>query len=235
MLAMMLATIGAPEAAGYIETARVVRSADGDALDAAVHAAAKNWEAAVAALERAFAAWHSEPWSEAQMVRRALDLASKVMLEAEDNALAERIYLAVREPFAVYALESSRITLAVAAASASGRDSAAKVQGILERLEPNPVWTKELLELRVKTYRATKHPLLAAALEDCRDLIKHEVPEFREGLRLAAAKPTTVSERIDPSPRSGVEAAMTSTAASARYEGPPPLSASAIAAEADGR
>jgi spermidine synthase len=199
MLALTLATIEAPEASRYIEAARAVRRADGDALDALAHARERNWESTVQAMERAFTAWHSEPWSENHMVQRTLDLASSVMIETQDTAIAERIYAAVREPFATYALEASRLTLAVAAASASVHDSVANVRGIMEKLEPNPIWTKSLLELRAKTYRVTKHPRLRQALGDYKELLKHEVPEFREGLKLVSEKPTASASQASVS------------------------------------
>lgn len=206
MLAQTLATLRAPDAARYIDAARAVRAADGHALDAMAHAAAKEWEPAAVALEKAFAAWHSEPWSENQMVQRTLDLAAMVLLEAQDTTLAKRIYVAVRDPFVVYTLEMSRITLALAAATASGRDSAGHVRGIIDQLEPQPLWTKDFLELRAKTYHVTQHPRLSAALRDLRDLLQSEAPEFREGLGLPAEKRVASDTSIDLAATEGAAA-----------------------------
>jgi hypothetical protein len=212
MLALALATIKSPEATRYIDAARALRRADGDALDAMVYAMARQSEPAVAALERAFAAWRSDPWSEVRTVQRTLNLASELIVAAKDAALAERIYVATREPFAAYALDTSRLTLAMAAAAASGPGSAAKVRGIMEKLEPNPIWTGELLDLRAKTYRATQHPRLAEALSDFRELLRRQVPKFDEPLKLTAEKAAAPAKPLHTRSKSGVNGAATPAA-----------------------
>src|SRR6185436_2179159 len=100
-------------------------------------------------LEHAFAAYQRDPWPSTMVMHRALDLA--VSLAENDPPFAARMHEALREPFSVRVLDSTRLLTALYAACQT--NDHARCAEAWRPIEPWTPWEDQSLAARRDGYR----------------------------------------------------------------------------------
>jgi hypothetical protein len=143
----------------------------------------------VGLLEKVFENWRVDPWVDENLLQRTLELVAFVSASARDAALSERLYQALREPLAVHMQEFQRMKTLLVLAEQTGPKATAHLTEVLDQIGVHPMWTRQDLITRVKTYRATNHAQLAQAEADLMDFLDSDPAGFRKGLAVPPQTP----------------------------------------------
>ncbi|MEA2490118.1 MAG: spermidine synthase, partial [Acidobacteriota bacterium] len=130
-------------------------------------------EETAVALEHAFVAARSDPWSNREGMLRALVIAGEVAVA--HPPLAARLHAALAKPFAAGLVNDARqlALLQVATQLTPGRCNA-QVVAALQPFEHGVPWNRAFLRNRLTCYEQLGHPRAAAARKDYEQLMKHE-------------------------------------------------------------
>lgn len=161
LLALGYADQGSDKARELTARLRSFQPIEADAIEAYLVRKRGDSRESADLLERVFVRLRSSPWGLSHAVE--LCFSTAVAVAEADPAQAPRLYAALREPFAVYAYEETRLSAALAVARSVGP------QALLEAVlayEPHVPWTKDFLTLRLRIYEASRHPLGGRARED---------------------------------------------------------------------
>jgi hypothetical protein len=167
MVAESFAAASDPRAPGYIETLRAMEPVEAEALTAVYSNRTNNPAAAVDHLIEALRLYRVHPWANRSLIERAFDDVGGKL----DSAASARVYEALNEPFAVRALDITRLEVRSAIALRPGFERLC-VQG-LAPLEPNVPWEEVLLRGRDDCYSRITNPLSAAAHADLERFLKN--------------------------------------------------------------
>jgi hypothetical protein len=181
MVADIQATAGSPEAVSTIERLREFHAGEAEIMLAELRFAQRDYDGAAAALERAFATFHRDPWALPRFAQKGIERAQE--LGASNPAIARRMIEALREPFAVKVADHRRL-MAVALLT-SHVDFKTLCADALAAFEPNVPWAGDFLALRRDCYAETGSARLAAATRDLNEYLS------MEGLPLNAGVPST--------------------------------------------
>jgi spermidine synthase len=130
------------------------------------------------ALEAAFRAYRTDPWPLPALMTHALKLPIEVA--AKDPKLGERLYQALRPPFAVSMLNGIRMnTVMELAIRIDFRRLCAEA---LAPFEPHPTWKRDFLAGRLQCYELTSDPRAARARRDLARFAAAEPLPFASGL-----------------------------------------------------
>jgi spermidine synthase len=162
LVAEVRADAGEEEALRYIEALRAYQPAEADACLGRLRLRQRRYEAALQALDAAFAAYRRDPWPLPLSMQGALDAA--VELAGQKPELAPRVVASLREPFALGMLNEVRLEVAFLAGSAG--EPGADCARLLEPLEPNVPFTRPWLDFRLRCYTRTDDPRLVTAWDD---------------------------------------------------------------------
>jgi spermidine synthase len=162
LVAEVAADAGEERALGTIEALRAYQPAEADACLARLRLRQGWHEAALQALERAFAAYRRDPWPSPLVMQGALDAALE--LAGQKPELAPRVLAALRPEFALRMLNEVRVEEAflVGSSGEPGEDCAR----LLEPVEPNVPFTHPWLDYRLRCYARTDDPRLVTAYDD---------------------------------------------------------------------
>jgi hypothetical protein len=178
MLAEIEADSGSEAALPYIEQLRAHQPAEADTLLAALRLRQARIPEAAAALEAALVRLRTDPWPVLPLKQKAVDLVAPIA--ERDAVTARRLFAALREPFAVRAVELPRL---MALAALSRRlDFAGLCRIPIGALEPTPPWNAFTLTLRRECYQATSDPRLAVAVRDLERFYAREVVPLAAGV-----------------------------------------------------
>ncbi len=181
-VAQALAAEGDEAALTAIEGLRPLARAEADALTALYWQRKGDGERATDALVRAFDGFGRSPWSALGAVDRALTLSTEIA--RKDRLLGRRLFDALKEPFAAYALNNVRLTTRSALSRVVDPEGlCAQVQ---QAWEPNVPWVEAALQYRLRCYASTQHPLLPTAQAEYEQFQAHGVPRFGADLLEAA-------------------------------------------------
>ncbi len=135
---------------------------------------------AASALEGAFREFRTSPWAVLRFKQQAVDLAADV--GSRSPALAQRMFAALREPFAADAMYEQRM---LTRASLSPRlDFANTCVESIAPFESAPRWTAAFLTVRLRCYEASQHPRRSAAERDLVEFNANEALPLSAGLPL---------------------------------------------------
>jgi len=138
---------------------------------------------ALAALERALAAYRGDPWPQPAVMGRALALARELALTTSDPGTRRRLFAAVAQPFALRMLDEERLRLLLALARRlPGGPCSAETRAVLAVAEPHVPWSRAVLELRAGCYRTWGHPDRARAERELRRFLADEPVPLMAGL-----------------------------------------------------
>jgi spermidine synthase len=148
MVADFEAANGSEAALPIIERLRTYQPGEAAVLLATLRFGQGRLEEAAAALEQAFEDFRAEPWALYQFKERAVALA--VAVAVRGPAFAARMFEALERPFAVHALQDTRLSVR---ASLTRLLPFAKVcRDTFGALEPHVPWTRSILTLRRDCY-----------------------------------------------------------------------------------
>jgi hypothetical protein len=182
--AARLASTGDARAPAHAETLRAAgRPVEADLGLAAWHEAGGRAADAAERLRAAFIAARRDPWPGFEPLKRGLRQASR--LGRRDPGLAEGLFAAAAEPFAVRLMEDARLRLRVELA----RVLADPERGVeaLGAFEPHPAWEEAFLAYRASCYARASHPLAARARRDLERYLAQAAPRLGDGLPPPAA------------------------------------------------
>jgi spermidine synthase len=184
LLAECLASTGDVRAPAHAEALRTAgRPVEADLALAAWHEAGGRAADAAARLSAAFTAARRDPWPAFDPLERGLRLASR--LGRRDPGLAEALFVAVAEPFAVRLMEDARLRLRVELARVL--DDPGRGVEALGAFEPHPPWEEGFLAYRASCYARASHPLAARSRRDLARFLAHATPRLGRGLAPPAA------------------------------------------------
>jgi hypothetical protein len=162
MLAELNAEAGSNDALPLVNEMRSDDMGEADTVLAVLRFRQSRFDEAARALEEAFAQFRVNPWTTLRFKQQAIDLANS--LGSVDSQLAQRMFNALREPFAVDAMYEQRL-LSLANLSRYG-DFKSLCPGAVGALEGHVPWTQPFLELRHDCYAAAGDPRVALATKD---------------------------------------------------------------------
>jgi hypothetical protein len=148
--------------------------AEADAILARYHFRRGRFPEAADAWVAAFERYRTDPWPDANLMRRTLVEIGLHLALGHD--MTRRLYDTLAQPFVLHLLESDR--LRVRMELAAELDPALCVEAFLP-YEPDVPWNPSLAT-RARCYRAHGHPLAAQAERDVEEY------EAQEGRRLSA-------------------------------------------------
>jgi spermidine synthase len=163
-----LAQLGDGRANEHIEQHRAFDTVEADVLLARLHLRQADIAGATRALESAFIAFRRAPWPLTTLMARALSLAEEIA--GYDHPMGARLFAALAEPFAVFALDERRLEARVEIARRI--EGAASCVEAWEAFEPYVPWSRDKLRDRRDCYVAAGHRRAAAAVSDERDSAK---------------------------------------------------------------
>lgn len=162
-----LAELGSDQARPFIAMLRETQPIEADVLEARLAFRQRKPGDAIAALERAFVAYRTNPWPLVTVMHRAMTLAVAIAREDASGATGRRLQQAVSEPFSVGMLnEVRRLTELELARMSDPRPCGEQAMKVLPTFEPHVPWTYDFLSLRAECYRQKSHPLAEKAAED---------------------------------------------------------------------
>jgi hypothetical protein len=169
VVAHAYAQLGNPKARSLAEQLRAFSPTEATAITAILLWRQRRLEAAGDAIQTTLRAMRTDPWTLPQLAtalfQAAFDVAKK------RPSLAQSLYGAIREPFAVAAFEDKRRTAAYNLARRVGPEAIAESLG---PFEPHVPWKLPLLEARAHAYRTLGHPLAGKAQADLAWFQRHE-------------------------------------------------------------
>jgi spermidine synthase len=186
LLAECLAGAGDPRLPEAAARVRAIEPTEADFLLARWHAAAGRRDEGARHLLAALAAFRTDPWPYAPLVRRTTPLA--VRWSRQDRRLAAAFFEALSEPFAVRLLEQVRMIDRLEVARALD-DERLCAEG-LAPLEPNVPWEGRLLAYRLLCYERGGHPREPLARRDLARYLASSPPSLAEGLAPGGPPPT---------------------------------------------
>jgi hypothetical protein len=157
-----MADAGEERALRYIQALRAYQPAEADACLGRLRLRQGFHEAALQALEAAFAAYRRDPWPSPLVMQGALDAALEVAGQRPE--LAPRVLAVLRAEFALRMLDELRVEEAFLVGSLS--EPGEGCARLLEPAEPHVPFTQPWLDYRFRCYARTDDPRLAAAYED---------------------------------------------------------------------
>jgi spermidine synthase len=193
LIAEGLADAGDAAALPYIEAVATEHPLQGEVVRARLLARQGRHDEAMAALERAYVAYRSDPWPAPRIMRGSLQVAEDLAHKRPD--LAPRVFAALDAPFSVYVLDVERLGSLLRVAQVL--PLATHCTRSLEPLEPYVPWIAEVLLYRRSCYDATGHPLAGRAHRDLDEFLENERAKRQPG----SAPPPRVSSRSSEVPR----------------------------------
>jgi hypothetical protein len=170
MAADLEAEVGSDAALPLIEQLRAFEPAEADVILATLRLRQSRFDDAAAALESAFVRLREDPWPIRRFKQKALSLVAT--LAARAPGVSPRLFEALRQPFALRALDEMRL---LTMTDLSHRfDFVRACREPVGALEPHVPWTAPFLVARRDCYHATNDPRLAQAARDLENYIAHE-------------------------------------------------------------
>jgi spermidine synthase len=170
--------VGGVEGRQALAALSPLRPAEAELVEGGLRAGQGDVSGSVQALERGFVAMRSDPWCEPNLAARALLGAPQLAALGEDHA--QRLYRALRQPFAARAMESERVNALMAVGLAL--HPAEVCMDVLSAFEPNPIWTREFLAYRARCYQAQGNPRARSAARDLAEFVADEPVRLEDGL-----------------------------------------------------
>jgi spermidine synthase len=170
LVAEGLAEAGDAAALPYIEAVADEHPIAAEVVRARLFFRQGSHEDAVAALERAFVAFRSDPWPAQRIMSGSLSLAEELAHARPD--LAPRLFAALDAPFSVYVLDVNRLGALLRIVQLLPLATHCRLA--LEPLEANPPWSLDILLYRRSCYEATGDPRVGRARQDLEEFLAND-------------------------------------------------------------
>jgi hypothetical protein len=169
MIAESYATTADPRAPPYIEKLRALEPVEFEALTAVFSNRSGNHAAALDHFIEALRLYRTYPWANRPLIIRAFSVLSPAF--DLDPAASAKVFDALREPFAVRALDITRLEVRSAMGLRPGYER--YCVEALAPLEPNVPWEEVLLRGRDACYGAIGGPLAERAHADLQEFLSN--------------------------------------------------------------
>jgi hypothetical protein len=170
-LARSYAELGRSECLELVAPAEETNPADAATVKTIYYLRTKNFAEAARWAERFFTLVEESPWVITAISDPIFSLS--VDVAEQDPDAARRFYELLSRPFASRRFHYLRILARVMVAETLGPE---KVVEALAELEPDVIWTAEVLEPRAKAYAAVNHPFAERAEREWQWFQRHEAP-----------------------------------------------------------
>jgi predicted membrane-bound spermidine synthase len=178
MLAQSVAEAGDEAALPLIDRLRPLKGAEAAAILARLRLRQNRLPEATAALETAFTAYRSEPWSWPFVMSLAIESVKE--LTARDQSVIPRVREMLGRPFVVNMFDDSRRSVLLAL------DMVPKVEptctDVLKEYEPHVPWRQEFLGWRTRCYSLAKGPHQERATRELEEFNRNTPVPFGKGL-----------------------------------------------------
>jgi spermidine synthase len=165
-----LADAGDPGAASYIRALRDIDPTEAEAATARLALRLGQLPLARDALVSAFVHYRSDPWPSQVSMSHALALADE--LTRAHPEMVPLVFDALREPFAVAAIEEPRRLVRLSVGSHSG--TFYRCGEAIEPFEPHVPWRADVLEYRAHCYEQTRDRRVSEARADLEEYRRRE-------------------------------------------------------------
>ena len=180
MSADLAAQAGTEEAAlPLIAQLRALNAGEADTLLGQLRIRQSRFDEAALSLERAFQEYRNNPWAVVLYKQRALELAQA--LGVSNQALAHRMFDALRSPFALEALDEQRVLARTELARMA--DFKGLCRDAIAPLESHVLWAAGFLSIRRECYAVVGDSRLAQASRDTVDFASHEPLPLDSGIQ----------------------------------------------------
>lgn len=153
LLAEGLAELGDPRAVPHIKALGERQPTEAGAATARLALRLDQHDVALQALVTALAGYRTDPWASQMAMSHALSLADEMSLRYPQTV--PLLFEALRQPFAVGALEEPRRLILLSVASHGGTY---KCDEVLAPFEPHVPWREDVLKYRLACYQPARHP-----------------------------------------------------------------------------
>jgi hypothetical protein len=196
MVAESMADQRSDDAMHYIDKLREIVPVEADAILAHLLLQRGEFDAATDVLEKVFHQLRTYPWMSRGLTERTLMVAERTALWAKSDVPAERLYAALRVPFAVFNSEEERCMrlLALGMKLDNGKYGEYTLAP-LESAEPYVPWQPEFLKVRKACYEAVGSPRLAEAEHDLREYLSEQPSSLDEVAFMKEVKPNEEERR----------------------------------------
>jgi hypothetical protein len=166
------AELGRPECLELLGPAEEAHPIDAAALKAIYYWRAKNTAEAAKWIERSFTLLEESPW----VISLISDPIFEICMEVAkaDPTAAQRFYDQLSRPLASRRFHYLRLLTRVLVAQHLGSEQVAEA---LVPLEPDVIWSAEVLEPRAKAYTELNHPLAPRAQRELQWFQKHQTSD----------------------------------------------------------
>ncbi|HUQ19436.1 MAG TPA: fused MFS/spermidine synthase [Gemmatimonadaceae bacterium] len=169
MVAESYAAAGDSSTLQFIEQLRPLEPVEAEALMAVFSNRTNNHNGAVDHLINALTLYRSNPWANRALIERAFDVIGSSV--RGDLSGSRRLFAALKEPFAVRALDVSRLQVRSFIGLGPGFEKDC-VEALVD-LEPNVPWDNVLLQARYQCYEKEQSPLAPKAKRDLEKFLSH--------------------------------------------------------------
>jgi hypothetical protein len=183
------AEAGSNTALPFIEQLRALQPGEADTILAELRLRQGKVPEAAAVLEAAFARFRHDPWPLTQLKQKAVALAGAI--GDLDRDAARRMHAALREPFAVRAIDEDR--LGTMANLTRVVDFPGLCRDAVGAFEPHVPWTGRFLGLRRDCYEAVGDPRLEIATRDIIEFMSAEGLPLESGIQVPMPNGTQAS------------------------------------------
>lgn len=182
-IAASFASTGATEAGPWIERLHEERPSDAAAIRGRWHLRRKEWLEATVAFQVAFRAWRTDPWPTLALVSQSLDDALELAATSQQPEIAQALFDSLEKEFTISLARERRLAARLYLARLTDTKPVnPQVVAALGAFGANPIWRKDVLELRVRAALAQGDPNAAHAAKDLREFMRHEPVRFESGL-----------------------------------------------------
>ena len=185
VIAQALAENADEAALPFIDRLRPIKPAEAAAILARLRLRQDKQQEAAAALETAFVAYRSDPWSWPFVMSLAIESAKE--LTAKNSATIGLIREALSKPFALSMFDDNRNATLLALDMVQKLDSGCTE--ILRPYEPYVPWREELLSWRARCYALAHHPNQERAQAELDEFNRNVPMPFGKGLDFVRAGP----------------------------------------------
>jgi hypothetical protein len=182
VVADSLADRGNADAQPHIDRLRDLDPTEADAIEARLLWRQGKQAPALLSMVSAFMRYRQDPWPSLRVMQRALAVTEEI---ARANPIAARRIIDVLiEPFCERMLDEARMQALFRLSLQA--DLGPKCTEVLDRVEPNVFWRKDVLAWRAACYDKTHDARGAVADQELIELLSNETPPFGYGLEKPA-------------------------------------------------
>jgi len=169
---------GSDAALAHLDRLRAIEPEEAGVILAALRLKQGRLEEAADATEAALLRFRTDPWPMLRFKNQSLDMAGSLV--DRDNRYARRMFDALREPFAIRAVNEDRLLLQFRLARFV--DFTSLCREPIASLEPYVPWNQSFLSLRLECYESAGDPRASRARQDLESFLSQQAIPLASGV-----------------------------------------------------